>query len=91
MSGKTSKLLNENMGKNNILSVNLKDIFSLNPIKYEYPNNYNEKRDSVIVGGFKYQILNTRNDDEVVIVIEFRSKDPEGDPTFGTPLNEGFY
>ena len=51
---KHPKLLNKNMGKNNIVSVNPKDILSLNPIKYEYPNNYKEKRYSAIVGGFKY-------------------------------------
>ena len=66
------KRMNQNMGRNVIVPVKLKNVLLLSPIKDKYPNNYREKRCSFIVGGIKYHLVNTRNGVEVVVVVEIQ-------------------
>ena len=68
------------MGKNAVVSVYLKNILPINPIKERYPNTYRQERCHFIVGDIKKVKVACRKGEEVIIVVTLKFKDSNEDP-----------
>ena len=63
------------MGKNAVVSVYLKHVFPINPIKERYPNTYRQERCHFIVGDIKKVKVACIKGEEVLIVVTLKFKD----------------
>ena len=62
--------MNKKLEQNATISVLLKNVLLLPPIKEKYPNNYKEKRCQFVVCGLKIILISGKKGNDTVVVLK---------------------